>query len=204
MKILRLRIQGFRGIQSAQIDFDDHAVLIGPNGCGKSTIIDALALVLGRTRMVRHLTEHDFIGSDPGPATRTRIIATLSGFSSETPDDHDDWFQSGRSVPKWMDEEGREHADPGPNRRLCANLGFCARFDRGELEVVTLCYFHDDDDATDPFDGEVDLHKFPPAFSPRLVSSCCRPGGNGTLSRRSILICFAGPCRMPLAFLPTR
>src|SRR5216683_3264780 len=30
------------------------------SGCGSSTIIDALSLALGRTKMVRPLTEHDF------------------------------------------------------------------------------------------------------------------------------------------------
>lgn len=161
MKILRLRINGFRGIEKADIKFSGHTVLIGPNGCGKSSIVDALSLVLGRTRMVRPLTEHDFTASDPGPASRIRIVATLAGFSSDDPGDHDDWFQSGRAVPKWCDEQGREQTQPGPNHKLCANVGFCARFDRDELDIVCIRYFHDDDDATDPFDDDGGLAQVP-------------------------------------------
>ena len=61
MKLLALSIDGFRGIRSARIVFGDHNVLIGANGSGKSTVIDALSLVFGRTRLVRDLTEHDFM-----------------------------------------------------------------------------------------------------------------------------------------------
>jgi hypothetical protein len=84
--------------------------------------------------MVRPLTEHDFTDSDPKPASRIRIIATLAGFISNDPADHDEWFQSGRAVPKWCDEQVQEYAEPGLNRTLCVNLGFCARFDRDELD----------------------------------------------------------------------
>ena len=49
-----------------------------PDGSGKSTIIDALSLVFGRTRLVRELTEHDFYGSCPEATSRIRIVATLA------------------------------------------------------------------------------------------------------------------------------
>jgi putative ATP-dependent endonuclease of the OLD family len=111
--------------------------------------------------MVRPLTEHDFTGSDPCPASRIRIVTTLSGFSSEDPGDHDDWFQSGRGVPKWCDEQGREQPQPGPNLKLCVNVGFCARFDRDELDIMSIRYFHDDDDAMDPFDDDGGLAQIP-------------------------------------------
>ena len=77
MKLLALSIDGFRGIQHAIIRFGEHDVLVGPNGSGKSTIIDALSLVFGRTRLVRDLTEHDFYGSYPEATSRIRIVATL-------------------------------------------------------------------------------------------------------------------------------
>jgi putative ATP-dependent endonuclease of the OLD family len=65
MHIVRLKISGFRGVRSADITLGRHAVLVGPNNSGKTTIIEALALLFGRDRLVRRLTEHDFHGSAP-------------------------------------------------------------------------------------------------------------------------------------------
>jgi len=162
MYIARLRISGFRGIQEADIRLTEQAVLVGPNGCGKSTLIDALSLALGRTKMVRSLTEHDFTGSDPAPAARIKIVVTVAGFAGDDPSEHDTWFRADRAVPKWLGQDGQEHAEAAAGRKLCANVGFCARFDRDELEVVSVRYFHDDDDTTDPFDDDGGLVQVPP------------------------------------------
>ena len=160
MRIARLRISGFRGIQQADIRLTKQSVLLDPNGCGKSTVIDAISLALGRTKMVRSLTEHDFTGSDPAAATRIKIIVTVAGFASDDPEEHDTWFRADRAVPKWLGTDGQEHAEAGADRALCTNVGFCARFDRDELEIVSVRYFHDDD-ATDPFDDEGGLVQVP-------------------------------------------
>ena len=65
MEIASLEIQNFRGVQNGTIRFWPHTVLVGPNNCGKTTVIEALALLFGRDRMIRQLTEHDFHGSNP-------------------------------------------------------------------------------------------------------------------------------------------
>jgi predicted ATP-dependent endonuclease of OLD family len=99
MEILALTIEGFRGIRRADIRLDDHTAIIGANSSGKSTIIDALSLVFGRSRLVRELTEHDFCGSCPTATCRIRIIATLGGFGGNDPNTHYDWFREGRENP---------------------------------------------------------------------------------------------------------
>ena len=58
MRVSLLEIEGFRGIRTGRVQFLDHTVLIGPNNSGKTTIVEALALVLGRDRLVRNITEH--------------------------------------------------------------------------------------------------------------------------------------------------
>lgn len=161
MHITRLRISGFRGILEADIRLAKQSVLVGPNGCGKSTLIDAISLALGRTKMVRSLTEHDFNGSDPTAATRIKIIVTVAGFATDSPEDHDTWFRADRAVPKWFGMDGQEYSEAAANTKLCANVGFCARFDRDELEVVSMRYFHDDDDAADPFNDAGGLVQVP-------------------------------------------
>jgi len=55
MYVCHLSIHGFRGIENAEIVLGEHSVLLGTNNVGKSTIVDALGLVLGRDRLVRQL-----------------------------------------------------------------------------------------------------------------------------------------------------
>jgi energy-coupling factor transporter ATP-binding protein EcfA2 len=161
MRVAKLRIEGFRGIRNGEFALHQRTAIVGPNGCGKSTIVDALSLVLGKSRMVRNLTEHDFTGSCPTPSDRFRILATLTDFSSEEPGDHPDWFRMGRAVPKWIDPDGMLHSSSANGRRLAGQLGFAARFDHEDLTVETVRYFHDDDDVTDPFADEVMLAQIP-------------------------------------------
>lgn len=148
MRVSKLKIENFRGIRSGAIQFRDHTVLIGPNNSGKTTIIEALALVLGRERLVRILTENDFFGLNPQPADRIRISATITGFEPQDFTDHPDWFRDGRGVPRWFDSETGEVL---PEQRhdgqsLACQIAFAARFDRDSLEVETARYFIDDDD----------------------------------------------------------
>jgi predicted ATP-binding protein involved in virulence len=56
MKLARITIENFRQIDSLELDFTDsfgrvrdRTILVGPNGCGKTTILDAVAAALGPT-----------------------------------------------------------------------------------------------------------------------------------------------------------
>lgn len=62
MRACRLKITNFRGIQSATLFLPKHGVLIGDNNTGKTTIFEALDLVLGVDRLNRQpaVDEHDF------------------------------------------------------------------------------------------------------------------------------------------------
>ena len=62
MKISQLSIENFRGVRTAHLLLPDHAVLIGDNNTGKSTVLEALDLVLGPDRLSRlsPIDEHDF------------------------------------------------------------------------------------------------------------------------------------------------
>ncbi len=162
MKIALLEIDNFRGIRHGRIAIGDHSVVIGPTNSGKTTIIEALALVLGRDRLVRTLTEHDFFGSDPQPDSRIKIVATVIGFTTDEPSDHPDWFRDGRGVPLWFDQTAERvlATQTDENQRLCCQIIFSARFDRDALEVETARHFNDDDDV-DVF-GDVGFVAVPP------------------------------------------
>jgi hypothetical protein len=157
MQIADLRIKNFRGIESGCIRFGRHTVFVGPNNCGKTTVIEALVLLFGRDRMVRTLTEHDFYGGDPRPTDRIHLVATIVDFEGDEPADHTDWFRDDRGVIKWWNSmTGTVSATrDDASWRLACQIGFCARFDRPSLEVETARYFHDDDTVTDVFVDEM-------------------------------------------------
>jgi hypothetical protein len=154
MQITEIEIRNFRGIRTGRVHFDPFTVLIGANNAGKTTITEALALLLGRDRLIRSLTEHDFFGSTPQPRDRIFIIATIIGFSPETQEHHHDWFRMGRGVAKWHDPATRalHPTKTADTLNLACQLAFSARFDRETLEVETVRYFYDDAADIDPFD----------------------------------------------------
>lgn len=45
MRIRKLRLKNFRGYRESEFDFGDFTCLIGPNGIGKTTVLDAVSLL---------------------------------------------------------------------------------------------------------------------------------------------------------------
>ncbi len=156
MKIKQLEIRRFRGIEDMTLVFDDHTVVIGPNGSGKTTIINALGLMLGRDRLIRDLTEHDFFGCDPQPTDRLEVIVTFTGFDGNDTNRHPAWFREGRGMPKWWNEETQTiSARPkSDSQELCLQLAYAGRFDQDTLTVESRRYFYDDASIGDAFDEE--------------------------------------------------
>lgn len=62
MRITRITIKQFRGIREAIVLLPEHGVLIGDNNTGKTTLLEAIDLVLGPDRLNRQppIDEHDF------------------------------------------------------------------------------------------------------------------------------------------------
>jgi hypothetical protein len=156
LQIAKLEIENFRGIREGTVQFSPHTVFVGANNCGKTTVIEALALLFGRDRMIRQLTEHDFYGSNPQPPDRIRLIATVIDFEGDDPAQHMDWFRDDRGVVKWWNpvDGAVMPARTDPTWPLACQVAFSARFHRPSLEVETLRYFHDDDAVEDVFSEE--------------------------------------------------
>lgn len=81
MELKDITIHNFRGIQELNIPLDDLTVLIGENNIGKSTILEALNLILSRgfgNRNSLRFTEYDFYLKDqlasPFTADPIRIL----------------------------------------------------------------------------------------------------------------------------------
>ncbi len=82
MKLVEITIENFRGIQSLHLPLDGLTVLIGENNTGKSTVLEAIRLVLTRGFGVRRsgqFTEYDFHLKDGAatPQTAEPISITL-------------------------------------------------------------------------------------------------------------------------------
>ncbi len=89
MRVRRLSIKNFRGAAEGTIDFLGHTLLVGGNNSGKSTVCEALDLVLGPERLYRRpiVDEHDFYQgryvNNDGTPVEIHIEALLVDLSDE-------------------------------------------------------------------------------------------------------------------------
>ncbi len=81
MRAARVRINNFRGIKQATLILPKHGVLIGDNNTGKTTVLEAIDLVLGPDRLNRQppIDEHDFFRGfySTGSDTTTNVTETV-------------------------------------------------------------------------------------------------------------------------------
>ena len=82
MRLTDIKIENFRGIRSLHVPLDGLTVFIGENNTGKSTVLEAIRLVLTRglgARRGGHFTEYDFHlrDADATPQTADPISITL-------------------------------------------------------------------------------------------------------------------------------
>lgn len=62
MQVAQIKFENFRGIKSGTIFLPKHGVLVGDNNTGKTSVLEAIDLVLGPDRLNRYppIDEHDF------------------------------------------------------------------------------------------------------------------------------------------------
>jgi putative ATP-dependent endonuclease of the OLD family len=87
MIVTRLKVEEFRGVKHCEIIFQGHAALVGDNNTGKSTILEAIDLVLGPERLSRYpvIDEHDFYagqymgdGENPSSVNVEAVVTDLN------------------------------------------------------------------------------------------------------------------------------
>jgi len=153
MRICQIELRGFRGIREGHLVLPKHAVLLGANNAGKSTIVEALALLFGRERMVRPISDWDFYGGLPKPDSRFYIIATITEFPHDDPVAVPDWF-IGENVarPVWWHEEDSTlstETDPPTGTLLAAQIAMAGRYNDETCEFDTVRYYYHGE--CDPF-----------------------------------------------------
>lgn len=88
MELIKLTVKNFRGIKSAEIFLNGNCVFVGDNNSGKSTLFEAIDLVMGPDRLARHpvIDEHDFYAGEyikDGVPQEIIIEAIISGLNDE-------------------------------------------------------------------------------------------------------------------------
>ncbi|WP_259699587.1 ATP-dependent nuclease [Pseudomonas frederiksbergensis] len=104
MHLVRVRVRNFRGIAYGEVHLNGHTAFIGDNNAGKSTLLEAVDLVLGPERLSRRpvIDEHDFYAGtyvDPAknevvPIQVEVIVADLSDEQQRHFRDHIEWWDS--------------------------------------------------------------------------------------------------------------
>ncbi|HMR37002.1 MAG TPA: AAA family ATPase [Paracoccus sp. (in: a-proteobacteria)] len=105
MKVCRLNVANFRGVKSATILLPKHAVLIGDNNTGKTTLLEALDLVLGPDRLNRQppIDEHDFF--------QGKYLAKVADTGGEVADDEGAEAPPDAAKPEPVGEGGAGEAE---------------------------------------------------------------------------------------------
>lgn len=128
MKIVQVRVANFRGIAQGTVHFDGHSVLVGDNNAGKSTLLEAIDLVLGPERLSRRpvVDEHDFYAGQylsaegqPIPLEVEVIVADLSEEQLRHFREHLEWWDSNaKTLLAGPPVEGTDAAGVGPALRV--------------------------------------------------------------------------------------
>jgi hypothetical protein len=165
VKVGHLLIENFRGIKRASLLLPDHAVLIGDNNTGKSTVLEALDLVLGPDRLSRvsPIDEHDFYhgeylaepsaeaaeavaegqedNASGDEAPQIKITATVTGLSAEQMAHfgaHIEWWDTVKNaLYDEADAAGLDKAPAIPALRVT----FIGKYDPDEDDFEGKTYF---------------------------------------------------------------
>mgnify|MGYP003648934027 CR=1 FL=1 len=153
MKIVSLTIKNFRSIKNAEFQFDGHCLLVGPNNVGKSTICEAIDLVLGPDRISRFppIEEFDFYNAQyivesnvDGEDVKTipiRIQVILTDLSEEVEN------RCGQHLEFWNTEEKRllvsgEVEQANPTKVIsCLRLETLGIYNKEEDEFEAQTYY---------------------------------------------------------------
>ncbi|CNK32726.1 ATP-dependent endonuclease [Yersinia alsatica] len=80
MYLERVDIVGFRGINRISLNLDDNTVLIGENAWGKSSLLDALTLLLSPEPQLYHFTSQDFYHPAGDESAKERHLQVIFTF----------------------------------------------------------------------------------------------------------------------------
>ena len=160
MRITKLKVQNFRGIKQGELLIPSHAVMVGDNNIGKSSVLEAVDLVLGPERLARRpvIDEHDFyagryIDGDGKPVSIhvEVVVADLSEDQARHFRDHIEWWDE--DVQALLEGPPPEGTDK-PSVKPALRVGFAGTYDTEEDDFVGSTHFMSpskDDGSHDTF-----------------------------------------------------
>lgn len=158
MRVSELTIENFRGIKKAALQFTGHTLLIGGNNVGKSTVCEALDLVLGPDRLNRSppveefdFRNADYLAADGETPVPIRIEAILTDLTDDIKTICASNLEFWHKVERKLLGEGEIAAADDPNVEFCLRLITIAKYDiEDDQFVARTVYGRGEEDA----DGE--------------------------------------------------
>jgi putative ATP-dependent endonuclease of OLD family len=146
MQISKINISNFRGISEAEILINGHTVFIGDNNAGKSTVLEALDLVLGPDRLSRTpvIDEHDFYNGrylQDGTAIEIKIEVVITELTAEQTrkfKNHLEFWDT--KELKLIDEPPLEITDL-PHVLPALRIGFTGKYDEDEDDFMGETFY---------------------------------------------------------------
>ncbi len=161
MQVSKLIIENFRGVKRAELEFDGHALLIGPNNVGKSTICEALELGLGPDRQARFpvVEEFDFYNAtyldaegNPVPVRIEILLTNVTPTIHKACANHlERWDPAKRRILDAGEIDGVDTA----GHVWCLRLLTIARYNKEEDEFEAATHYAGSYDADDEDESRV-------------------------------------------------
>lgn len=161
MKITRVKIENFRGIKSAELHLPNHVVLVGDNNTGKSTILEAIDLVLGPERLRRPfpINEHDFYAGEYITSEKELVLIKVEVVISDLSEEqllhfggHIEWWN--KETCDVLTAPPAETTD-APNVDPALRLLFEGKYDEEEDGFVGQTFFM----SPQNINGELDVFR---------------------------------------------
>jgi putative ATP-dependent endonuclease of OLD family len=147
MRIAKLKVENFRGIKNGELLIPSHAVMVGDNNIGKSSLLEAIDLVLGPERLSRRpvIDEHDFyagryidVDGNPVPIKVEVIVVDLSEDQARHFRDHLEWWdEQAHGLLEGPPAEGTDY----PSVKPALRIGFTGVYDNEEDDFIGSTYF---------------------------------------------------------------
>lgn len=147
MRVVRLLISHFRAVKEAALVFTGHTLFIGPNNVGKSTVFEAMDLVLGPDRLSRFpaLEEFDFYNAsylneqnEPHPLRVEVLLTSLTPELQNACGAHIEfWFEAERRILT----RGEAELANAPTTVPCLRLETVGKYNPEEDEFEAHTYY---------------------------------------------------------------